>query len=307
MTSTDDSDNCIGRRGFLKSIFGLGASVEAASPVRVPSSGQAFVWADLNTGQIGFPTGLSLGSGQPGSLMKLVAAAALTEERLLNPNHVYACPGHISIGKQTFHCQFAHGRINLVHAIAKSCNGFFIDAAKHLPAKLFLSYGKKFGLDASVAARSAGIYPAEPTADSYMYVLGLAHDLAPNALQILQMSALIARRGAIPNLHSAEAPEPDKTPFSLELSNQTWSRLQEGMELACREGTSVGLDPDNQMRIAAKTGTAPAGKKFQSWVTGYFPHDAPRYAFCLYCPSGTSQDSAVPKAHEFLFATTWPI
>ena len=239
--------------------------------------------------------------------MKLVAAAALSEERLVNPNHVYACPGHISVGQSTFHCQVAHGRVNLVHALAKSCNSFFVDAAKHLPAELFLTYGRKFGLNTVVAGHATGSYPEKASTESYMYVLGLAPDLSPNALQILQMSALIACRGTIPNLHSAEAPEPDKQAFSLALNNQTWSRLQEGMELACREGTAVGLDPNNQMRIAAKSGTAPNGKKFQSWVTGYFPNDAPRYAFCLYSPSGTSQDSAVPKAHEFLFATTWPI
>ncbi|HEY9714740.1 MAG TPA: penicillin-binding transpeptidase domain-containing protein, partial [Chroococcales cyanobacterium] len=137
-------------------------------------------------------------------------------------------------------------------------------------------------------------------------VLGLAPDFVPSALQILRMAALVGTRGQVPYLHSAEAPDPDGASFALHLQDGTWSKLQEGMQLACREGTARALDPENAMHIAAKTGTALHGKQFQSWITGYFPYDQPKYAFVLHAPVGTSQDAAVPKVHEFLFATKWP-
>jgi cell division protein FtsI/penicillin-binding protein 2 len=82
--------------------------------------------------------------------------------------------------------------------------------------------------------------------------------------------------------------------------------LQQGMQLAVRLGTAKQLDVENRMRIAAKTGTTPHGKTFQSWITGYFPYDKPRHAFVLRSSVGTSQDQAVPLAHKFLFATQWP-
>ena len=96
-TDKSNANNSIGRRGFLKSIFGLRGAVEAKSAVAkekvvVRHVAPVFVWADLKTGQVGFPTGLHLGAGRPGSLMKIVAAAALHEEGLVNPNQtVNAC------------------------------------------------------------------------------------------------------------------------------------------------------------------------------------------------------------------------
>ena len=304
--SQDDSTNSIGRRGFLKSIFGLPAiAAQPEAPGVVPRTAPVFIWADLKTGQVGFPTGVSLGSGMPGSLMKIIASAALHEEGLLSPNQIYECPGHITIHGQTFNCLHAHGRVNLTHAIAKSCNVFFIKASEKLNTAVFLEYAKKFGLDQQVAGKNSGSFPAVGHGPSYNYVLGLAPDMLPNALQILRMAALVATQGHVPFLHSAEETG-DGSPFELHLSEGTWHRLRQGMELACTEGTAMKLDPQHKMHIAAKTGTAPQGKSFSSWITGYFPADDPKHAFVLNSQAGTSQDAAVPKAHELLFATTWP-
>ncbi len=317
MTDDLNSTDSIGRRRFLKSIFGLGAvveeAVEAKAPEVIPQPGSAgieraapvFIWADLKTGQVGFPSGLNLGSGMPGSTMKLVAAAALHEESLISPNQIYECPGHITLHKQTFNCLHAHGRVNLTHAIAKSCNVFFVLASEKLHTSAFLDYARKFGLDQPVAGRHSGAFPAKANGPSYRYVLGLAEDMQPNALQILRMSAIVATRGDVPFLHSAEDSAAGER-FGLQLSDGTWHRLQQGMELACTEGTAQKLDPENKLHIAAKTGTAPRGNKFTSWITGYFPADAPKHAFVLNSTAGTSQEAAVPQAHKFLFASDWP-
>jgi cell division protein FtsI/penicillin-binding protein 2 len=264
-----------------------------------------FIWADLKNGNVGFPTGLNLGGGMPGSTMKLVAAAALHEEALISPNQIYECSGHITLHNETFNCLHAHGRVNLTHAIAKSCNVFFVQASEKLHTTKFLEYAQKFGLDQSVAGRKSGSFPAKANGPSYRYVLGLAEDMQPNALQILRMSTIVATMGDVPFLHSAED-SADGNKFRLELSEGTWHRLQQGMQLACTEGTAQKLDPENKLHIAAKTGTAPRGTKFSSWITGYFPISEPKHAFVLNTTAGTSQEAAVPQAHKFLFATTWP-
>ena len=170
---------------------------------------------------------------------------------------------------------------------------------------MFLEYAKKFGLNQPVAGRKSGPFPEHADAPSFMYVLGLRDDMQPNALQILRMSALVAVRGNVPHLHSAEQPGAG-APFTVELSEATWGHMQQGMELACLKGTAHKLDPDNTMHIAAKTGTSLVGTHFQSWVTGYFPAQDPKHAFCLNSFAGTSQEAAVPQAHKFLFSTTWP-
>ena len=305
------SVNCIGRRGFLRSLFGLTTAVESTAVETDPAEARAHArgrcfWADLRTGQIGFPSGLNLGSAAPGSLMKLVAAAAFHEEALINPNETVECRGSATVRKHPVACQFAHGAINLPHAIGKSCNIYFAEMSSRLHAKAFLDYARRFGLDQAVAGNPSGPFPSKYEHDSLNYVLGLADDFRPNALQVLRMSALIGARGQLAHLHSAEEPASDAPPFILKLSEGTWSLLAKGMELAVREGTAKKLDPENKLHIAAKTGTTRHGTKFQSWVTGFFPLENPHYAFCVLSPNGTSMEAAVPAAREFLFATTWP-
>jgi penicillin-binding protein 2 len=302
-----EPDNSIGRRAFFKSMLGIKvAEQSAATPAAAAKpSAPIFFWADLKTGQIGFPTGFALGAGLPGSIMKLIAASALVETSAINPNHTVECMGHITKNHQIYHCLHPHGQVDLTHAIAKSCNVFFITACEKLTAKTFLDFAQKFGLDKAVAGRASGPFPIEPRLPSYMYALGLAADLRPNALQLLRLAALVGTAGDAPFLHSAEDTA-DGERFHVELKEGTWRRLQQGMELAVREGTAQKLDPENQMHIAAKTGTTPEGIKFQSWIIGYFPTDNPKHAFALNSLAGNSQEAAVPQAHKFLFATTWP-
>lgn len=306
-SDSSGSGNSIGRRDFLKSMFGLGGLLEASEAQAKSGTGRTiFFWSDLKTGQVGFPTGFMVEAGLPGSVMKIVAAAALLEERLISPNETIDCKGHATIKGNRINCLVAHGKVDAVHAIAQSCNVYFATASKTMSQSLFFDYARKLGLDSAVGSVKSGLFPKPEKSSSWPYVLGLSPHLHPNALQLMRLSAIVANRGDVPYLHSAEESAQGKARFNLEFSDMTWGRLQQGMQLAVREGTAHKLDPANKLHVAAKTGTAPIGKKFQSWITGYFPYDAPRYAFCLGALNGTSSEVAVPKAKEFLFATEWP-
>jgi len=60
------------------------------------------------------------------------------------------------------------------------------------------------------------------------------------------------------------------------------------MRQAVTEGTTQGLSIPG-VAIAAKTGTAELGvsKQFvNSWVTGFFPYENPRYAFAIVMERG---------------------
>jgi len=298
--------NFTGRRQFLKSLLGVGGMLEAQPASAQRQGGAAFYWTDLHTGQIGFPTGTDVKSGNPGSLMKVVAAAAIRDRNILPANQTLECSGRIVLHKRTYTCQNAHGVVTLTEALAYSCNVFFAQAAEHLNPALFLDYAARFGLKDQVAGFASGPFPDKPVSDVQSYVLGLAPDLKPQALQLLRMAALVATHGSLPFLHSAEEPDPQGKPFKIELQAPAWSVLNQGMQLACRQGTAKKLDPANRLHIAAKTGTAPHGKTFQSWLVGYFPYDAPRYAFCARAYEGTSQDAAVPLAQKYLLSTEWP-
>lgn len=304
-----DSGN-IDRRGFIRSLFGLTTALPAAQQMAEARGQTSFFWCNFKTGQVGFPTGLVVPSERPGSIMKLVAAAALIDEGILNGAEKFECTGTYKLGKEEVHCQNAHGRIDLVTAIGRSCNIFFTQATKRLTARAFLNKAMQFGLDAPCAGRASGAFPHEPAqSGSLLYALGLAPDMTPTTLQLMRMAALIAigPGHSLPVLHSAENLElidREKPMLSL-VSNDAHKIITAGMRLCVTSGTAHKLDEHDKMRIAAKTGTTPHGTKFQSTVMGFFPFDKPAHAFALYSPSGTSQEAAVPKAHDFLFSTTW--
>ncbi len=297
------------RREFLKGLVGLGKGAHG-NDVKVAAAhstaSASFWWADLKTGQIGFPTGIHLSHALPGSLMKLIATAAIKQENLLADNVVLECRGTVNVQGKSYHCQVAHGNLSLVEALGYSCNVFFAQAASKLASDSFCAYARAFGLADSVAGYPSGLFPARPQGSSQHYVLGLAEDMQPQPLQILRLSALIATRGNPPILHSADQMPPSTKAEPIHLNDATWTTLAEGMRLAARKGTAAKLDGEDKLQLAVKTGTTPHGKTFQSWITGYFPWQAPRYAFCLRSPVGTSHDAAVPQAHKFLFASQWP-
>jgi cell division protein FtsI/penicillin-binding protein 2 len=126
------------------------------------------------------------------------------------------------------------------------------------------------------------------------------------SIQILQMVALIAGRGRIPPMHPAVGVLPKRSVVEVHFGEHTWNVLQEGMKIAVRSGTAKNLDQDDKLHLAVKTGTTEHGRKFQSWLAGYFPYDSPRYAFCLRANVGTSYEQAVPLARNILFNRTWP-
>lgn len=305
-STSSNASKSAGRRQFLKSLFGLSGvlDVPACQGKSLPRG--HFYWADLRTGQVGFPTGASAEPGLPGSLMKVVCAAALRSANLIAASATFECAGMIASAGKKYTCQRPHGRLSLPEAIGLSCNVFFVQAARHLPGDLFLDEARRFGLASPCAGYPGGPFPSRIAAEPTDYVLGLMPDLKPSPLQILRMAALVAVRGDLVDLHSAESPDPEARPFRLVLDDSTWETVAQGMRICARQGTASKLDPHDRLKLAAKTGTAPHGKTFQSYVAGFFPYDRPRHAFCARALSGTSQDEAVPLAREYLFASEWP-
>jgi penicillin-binding protein 2 len=309
MNDDKKENKAVNRRGFLKSIFGVGVISNSSQAEAVSPKNCSFFWCNLKTGQIGFPTGLDVPFGLPGSLAKLITAAALKEENLILPDEKLECRGKIVINNHTYSCLAPHGLVDLVHAIGLSCNIYFVQAASRLTTKTFLHYAQLFGLADSVTEHEKFKFPdintSHYTYSIDQYATGLADDLEPNALQLMRMAALIAQEGHCVHLHSAEEKQKEKM-YQTHLAKGTWITLQQSMRMADRLGTGKNLDAKDSLHLAIKTGTAPHGKKFQSWIIGYFPYESPRYAFCLRSQEGTSLESAVPSARHWLLSQPWP-
>jgi peptidoglycan glycosyltransferase len=293
------TSSVMGRRDFLKALVGLtGMSVlfpqgitQAANLKKYSTtSWDAPIWImDVTSGAILEPQGSASliktpPYGMPGSIMKLITATALLQENLLSPNQQFHCNGTVHLHGHAYHCPHPHGALTLREALGFSCNVFFVQAMQPLSNSRWLDYAQCFQLDRPL--RDGEPFEFQATDAKHQPVqmlgLGLSSAIQPNALQLLRLARSIARRN-IASIHAS-----------------TWDLLQQGMRLSARRGTAQQLDPPDQFKLAAKTGTAPHGQRFNSWVIGYFPFEKPRFAFCARAQAGTAKDSAVPLMRQFL-------
>ena len=84
----------------------------------------------------------------PGSVFKIITAAAGIEHQGLNPQNSVGCPGVMNIQGRTVvnYNQFSLGTVPLQRAFAASCNTTFAEMSTNLAPGELEQTGKKFGL-----------------------------------------------------------------------------------------------------------------------------------------------------------------
>lgn len=88
------------------------------------------------------------GQYPPGSTFKMITALAGLESGAITSGTTAFCPGHYSLGKQTFHCwkKGGHGTVVLTQALQKSCDTFFYKAANDIGIDNIAAMARRFGL-----------------------------------------------------------------------------------------------------------------------------------------------------------------
>ncbi len=83
----------------------------------------------------------------PGSVFKIITAAAALEENVVTPEMSYTCTGKIQVADRTIKChkRTGHGTQDLTHGLMNSCNPFFITIGQKLGAEKFCEYFEAFG------------------------------------------------------------------------------------------------------------------------------------------------------------------
>ncbi len=84
----------------------------------------------------------------PASTYKIVTAAAGLEEGVINEKTTMFCPGSYRFGDRDFRCwkKGGHGTVNVVEALAASCDVFFYQVGLKLGIDRLAWYAKAFGL-----------------------------------------------------------------------------------------------------------------------------------------------------------------
>jgi len=91
------------------------------------------------------------GEYPPASTYKIVTAIAALEEKAIDVNTSFYCPGYIKYGNRDFRCwkKGGHGSVDVVRALAESCDVFFYRVGQRLDIDKLAWYAKACGLGSS--------------------------------------------------------------------------------------------------------------------------------------------------------------
>ncbi|AOT73329.1 hypothetical protein Gferi_26925 [Geosporobacter ferrireducens] len=247
----------------------------------------------------------------PGSVFKMVVAAAALENHLISLSDTFFCSGAEEIGDVVIRCSSyergGHGQINLENAFSLSCNSYFIQLGRLVGGKEILSMAEKMGL-----GHKTGIELPEEIAGTlpdgdYIKGAGIGNisigqgTLEVTPLQIARLTAIIANDGVDNGVHLIRhivdeygniLEDYSKTNAQRVLSPDTATQLQHMMQKVVAEGTARNSDMTAAIDAAGKTGSAEAvsdrKNTVHAWFTGYFPSKNPRYAITVVVEDGGS-------------------
>lgn len=261
----------------------------------------------------------ALGEYTPGSIFKIITAAAALENQV-SPDHTFDCPGYAMAGTLMMKCwsyaSGGHETLNMAQGFAKSCNSYFINLGQLVGRDAIVDMAAKFGLGRKTGLYRQGI--AEPTgalpntlsqasaAEIGNLSIGQGN-LLISPLQAANMAAVIANGGILNSLSLIDCIVNDEGQRIRNVKSPSWERvlsretavsLQGMMLMTVEYGTGQLADIQGFGGSAGKTGSAETGwvqenrNILHAWFVGYFPTDAPKYAMCVFIEDGRSGGSS---------------
>ena len=239
----------------------------------------------------------------PGSVFKLITAAAALEQIPDLSQRSFLCEGSVEIGGVKIVCAGHHGEQSFEQALSNSCNAAFAQLAVELGHENLLRYVRRFGfldrlrLDGIPAV--AGSFPLEYAGDPELGWAGVGQStdlICPYAL--LRYVAAIANDGKLiePSLiHSGSLG------YAAQLVQADTAReLQRLMHYNVVSGYGEERFPG--LKLCAKTGTAERGDgSSNAWFTGFLADEEHPYAFVVMIEGGGSGlGAAGAAANEIL-------
>src|SRR3989344_3841765 len=250
----------------------------------------------------------------PGSIVKPFVALGVLDQGIIDPKTKILSTGSIKLANPFLPGQFsifkdwkARGYVDMRHALAVSSDVYFYEVGggfenqRGLGIEKLNYYNRMFGFGEKTGiafeGEQAGNIPTpawkeehfngDPwrVGDTYNTAIG-QYGFQVTPIQVVRAIAAVGNGGTLvtPSLEKGVV-LPHTT---LSLVPEHLHVVQEGMRMSVQEGTAAGLS-NTHVAIAAKTGTAELGARKQfvnSWTTGFFPYENPRYAFAVIMERG---------------------
>jgi cell division protein FtsI (penicillin-binding protein 3) len=257
---------------------------------------------------------------EPGSVAKVITAAALIDSGYVSGQTKIDVPGTITRGGKRIKDYWAHGNLNLTFAgaIAKSSNVGTVLAAEKMPKQVQASYLAKFGIGRPTGIGFPGeskglLAPPEDWGRLERATISFGQGMAANAVQMTSVVATIANGGVRvePSLIKGatdgsgkyvRSPAPERTRV---VSEETAKEVTGMMEAVTAPDGAAHAAAIPGYRVAGKTGTAqrvdPACGCYRGYTTsfaGFAPAESPRFVayVVLQDPQGdaTGSSTAAP-------------
>lgn len=262
------------------------------------------------------------GKYPPGSVFKIVTAAAAVENNLHNDE--FEDKGSEIIGGSIFtnYGGSALGTVDMNEAFAKSSNVIFASLANKIGETKMREISERFMMlksfkydklgdetkDTAVYVHSSGLADPEK---SNLPAVGMGQgDLAVTPMNMALVGCAIANDGVIMEPYVVESIESaigtvymhEEKVLSEAVSTKTARRVGEMMVECVKQGTGIGAGIKG-IQVAGKTGTAQNGqgnKKDHAWFVGYAPANDPQIVVCVMLENagGTGGAIAAPIARK---------
>lgn len=297
-------------------LIALTSYPEYSSQIMSDRTDTAHIKALLNDPELPFLNRAVDGLYTPGSTVKPYVALGVLTERIIDPDTVIVTTGSVSIPnpydptKSTLFKDWRNnGAINLRQALSVSSDAYFYIVGggykdqKGLGIVNIDKYLRLFGLGSripdSFAQGKAGTIPTpewkKETFNEDWYLGNTYHTsigqygFQVTLVQMVRAVAALANGGTllVPTIVKGDGPRVEKV--INEISQKDFQIVREGMRMAVTVGTSPVLKVP-YVDIASKSGTAELGAAkdyINSWITGFWPYENPKYAFAVMLEHGS--------------------
>ncbi|MBP2635642.1 MAG: pbpA [Firmicutes bacterium] len=254
----------------------------------------------------------------PGSIIKVMVAEAALKEHIADENLQFNCNGSFKIGPDYILTEVnntAHGRVDLKHALAVSCNVTFGQLALNLGrskmAKTFERYGFTQLIKGDIQESTNQLPDFSRLNDGDLAQTGIGQgSLLVTPLRMAMLASTFANKGIMMKPYLVQKITAPEGTLLRETKPEVWlapagsklaDQIADMMVSVVAEGTGSGAALRG-IQVAGKTGTAenPHGDS-HAWFIGFAPAEDPQVAIAVVVENaGAGGSVAAPIARQIL-------
>lgn len=251
----------------------------------------------------------------PGSTFKPLSAITGLTEGVISSSTLISCYGpykNVTPNPKCWIYPGAHGNLNVVGAIANSCNNFFYDVGYRLGINgngnydssqgtdTIKKYAELFGLGETSGLEITELAPHISDEDAVRSAIGQGTHIYTTS-QLAKYITGVANKGTVYDLtlldkvidkdgNIIKEYEPSVYNEVTEVSQSTFDTVHQGMIQMVKKDTRFKILRDNGIEIAGKTGTAQQSNTHADHVlfVGFAPSTNPEIAFSCRIANGYS-------------------